>query len=239
MRMPTSMRTIFSLTHAASTDTRMLLAVVVGIVACGSPAVLRHRVEPGENLYRIGKAYGVTFEELARVNQLVDPARIEVGQVLVIPHATRPVPVTVATPERARIDQPTLPELPSGPHPFAWPLSTGTIASAFGPRGATYHDGVDIACEPGAPVRASRAGRILYSDTLRGYGNLIIVEHDDGYATVYAHNRENRAAVGLAVRQGDVIATCGESGESSGPHLHFEVRKDNIARNPLLYLQLR
>ena len=133
-------------------------------------------------------------------------------------------------------DRPTLPELPSGPHPFVWPLSTGTITSGFGPRGGTHHDGVDISCEPGAPVRASRAGRVLYSDTLRGYGNLIIVEHDDGYATIYAHNRENRAETGMAVRQGDVIAACGESGETSGPHLHFEVRKDNIARNPLFYL---
>jgi len=236
MRMPTSTRTIFSVIHAASTDARLSMAIAVGIVACGAPAGLHHRVEPGESLYRIGKAYGVTFEELARVNRIADPARIEVGQVLVIPHATRAVPVSMVTPERARADQPTLPELPSGPHPFVWPLSTGTIASGFGPRGVTYHDGVDIVCKPGAPVHAARAGRILYSDMLRGYGNLMIVEHDDGYATVYAHNRENRVATGVAVRQGDPIATCGESGESAGPHLHFEVRKDNIARNPLFYL---
>ena len=214
----------------------LAMVIAAGIAACGGPAGLRHRVAPGENLYRIGKAYGVSFEELARVNAIADPARIEVGQVLVIPHATRAVPVTVVTPERARADRPTLPELPSGPHPFVWPLSTGTISSGFGPRGVTHHDGVDIDCEPGAPVRAARAGRVLYSDTLRGYGNLIIVEHDDGYATVYAHNRENRAETGAVVRQGDTIAACGESGEASGPHLHFEVRKENIARNPLFYL---
>ena len=214
----------------------LAMAMAVAIAACGGPVGLRHRVERGENLYRIGKAYGVAVEELARVNEITDPGRIEVGQVLVIPHTTRAVPVNVVTPERSRADRPTLPELPSDPHPFVWPLSTGTITSDFGPRGATYHDGVDIACTPGAPVHAARGGRVLYSDTLPGYGNLIIVEHDDGYATVYAHNRENRAETGLTVKQGDVIAGCGESGESSGPHLHFEVRRDNIARNPLFYL---
>jgi murein DD-endopeptidase MepM/ murein hydrolase activator NlpD len=214
----------------------MAVATAVALAACGGPAGLRHRVERGENLYRIGKAYGVPFTELARVNQITDPARIEVGQVLVIPHATRAVPVNVVTPDRARADRPTLPELPSGPHPFVWPLPSGTIVSGFGPRGVTHHDGVDIVCEPGAPVRVARAGRVLYSDTLRGYGNLIIVEHDDGYATVYAHNQENRTATGTPVRQGDVIAACGESGKTEGPNLHFEVRKDNVARNPLFYL---
>ena len=85
-------------------------------------------------------------------------------------------------------------------------------------------------------MRAARAGRVLYSDTLRGYGNLIILAHDDGYATVYAHNRENRARVGDEVRQGDPIAVVGETGTTAGPNLHFEIRKDNVARNPLFYL---
>jgi len=214
----------------------MAVAALTGLAACTGPAGLRHRVERGENLFRIGKAYGVPYEELARVNDIPDPAKIEVGQVLVIPHATREVPVNVVTPERARADKPTLPELPSGPHPFVWPLPTGQVASGFGPRGVTHHDGIDIVCDPGAPVRAARAGRILYSDTLRGYGNLIIVEHDDGYATVYAHNQANKTRAGAVVQQGDVIAACGESGKTEGANLHFEVRKDNIARNPLFYL---
>jgi murein DD-endopeptidase MepM/ murein hydrolase activator NlpD len=84
-------------------------------------------------------------------------------------------------------------------------------------------------------VRAARDGRVLYSDTLRGYGNLIILEHDGGYATVYAHNRENRADLGDVVRQGEQIATVGETGKTSGPNLHFEIRKDNIARNPIYF----
>ena len=212
------------------------MVVLIELIACAGPAGLRHRVERGESLYRIAKAYGVTPEELARVNGVEDTSRIEVGQVIVIPRARRALPVGVITPESARGDRPAPPELPRGPSPFVWPVEAGVVTSPFGPRGETHHDGIDIGAREGAPVRAARAGRVLYSDHLRGYGNLIIVAHDDGYATVYAHNRENRARPGAEVRQGDVIALVGQSGKTSGPNLHFEVRKDNIARNPLFYL---
>jgi len=212
------------------------VVVLIELIACAGPAGLRHRVERGESLYRIAKAYGVTPEELARVNGIRDTGRIEVGQVIVIPRARRALPVGVITPESARGDRPAPPELPRGPSPFVWPVEAGVVTSPFGPRGDTHHDGIDIGSREGAPVRAARAGRVLYSDHLRGYGNLIIVAHDDGYATVYAHNRENRARPGAEVRQGDVIALVGQSGKTSGPNLHFEVRKDNIARNPLFYL---
>ena len=111
--------------------------------------------------------------------------------------------------------------------------------STFGRRGESHHDGVDIAAAVGTPVRAARGGRILYSDELRGWGNLLIVDHGDGYATVYAHNRANRVATGAVVRQGDVIAEVGDTGDSSQASLHFEMRKDNVARNPIFYLPRR
>jgi lipoprotein NlpD len=210
--------------------------VAAGLVACGGPAGLRHRVVRGESLYRIGQAYGVSPETLARVNKLKDPGRLEVGQVIVIPHARRELPVAMITPDRARADRPAPPELPRGPSPFVWPVDAGVVSSTFGPRGESHHDGIDISTQEGTPVRAARAGRVLYSDHLRGYGNLVILEHDDGYATVYAHNQENRARPGATVRQGDVIGAVGRSGKTSEPNLHFEIRKDNVARNPLFYL---
>ena len=213
----------------------LAVAGMTALLGCGGPAGLRHRVERGETLYRLGKAYGVSYQELARANGIKDAARIEVGQTIVIPHASRELPVGMITPERARADRPTDRELPSGSSPFVWPVA-GPVSSDFGPRGASYHDGIDISTPVGTVVRAARAGRVLYSDSLRGYGNLIIVEHEDGYATVYAHNRENRARVGDAVHQGDAIAIVGETGKTSGPNLHFEIRKDNVARNPLFYL---
>jgi murein DD-endopeptidase MepM/ murein hydrolase activator NlpD len=213
------------------------VVVAVGwLAACGGPAGVRHRVAPGETLYRIGQAYGVSHAELARANRLPDPNRIEVGQVLVIPHAGRPLPVGMITPDRAVQSAPPPRDVPAGDAAFHWPVAGGVVTSAFGPRGATHHDGIDISVPEGTPVLAARAGRVLYSDRLRGYGNLIIVEHTDGYATVYAHNRENRVAAGTTVRQGDVIGVVGRSGKTSGPNLHFEIRKENVARNPLYYL---
>jgi murein DD-endopeptidase MepM/ murein hydrolase activator NlpD len=91
----------------------------------------------------------------------------------------------------------------------------------------------------GTPVRAARGGRVLYSDELRGYGNLLIIDHGDGYATVYAHNRTNLVKTGAVVRQGEIVAEVGETGDSSQPNLHFEVRQQNVARNPVYYLPAR
>ena len=211
-----------------------VVVTIVGLSACAGPAGLRYQVKPGDNLYRISKAYGVPVTELARENDIKDTSRIEVGTTLVVPHATRDLPVQMITPDRSRADRPS--DVPSGTTAFAWPVTRGLLSSRFGTRGEGHHDGVDISCPEGTPVRAARSGRVLYADTLRGYGNLIILEHDGGWATVYAHNRENRAQVGQAVKQGDVIAAVGESGKTSGPNLHFEVRKDNVACNPLFFL---
>jgi lipoprotein NlpD len=214
-----------------------VVATLVALVACRPvhPPEFRHRVKPGENLFRIGKAYGVSYQDLARANGIGDVNRIEVGQELIVPNATRELPVDVITPVRARDDQPTAAELPADRSPFLWPVE-GTVSSGFGPRGDTYHDGIDITAAAGTAIHAARGGRILYSDELPGYGNLVIIDHGEGYATVYAHNRANAVAAGTTVRQGDVIGQVGETGQTSQPNLHFEVRKDNVARNPLFYL---
>ena len=216
---------------------RRMLGVVLAVVVAGcATSGLVHRVQPGENLYRIGKAYGISHQELARVNGITNPDRIEVGQAIRIPNADRELPVQTITPSQARADRPPTAEIPAGPRAFAWPVEPATLESGFGPRGDSHHDGVDLAAPEGTPVRAARAGRVIYADQLRGYGNIVILEHGDGYATVYAHNRENRVSVGSVVRQGDVVAILGDSGKTSGPNLHFEIRKDNVARNPLFYL---
>ena len=222
---------------------QVAVIVVLGALALAgacrpTTSAFRHQVKPGENLYRIGKAYGVDYRELARANGITDPSRIEVGDKLVIPNATRELPVALITPARSRDDQPAESELPPDRSPFVWPVE-GAVTSTFGMRGDAHHDGIDIAAPAGTPVRAARGGRVLYSDELRGYGNIVIIEHGDGYATVYAHNQDNTILVGTIVRQGDVIGEVGETGETSQPNLHFEVRKDNVARNPLYYLPPR
>jgi murein DD-endopeptidase MepM/ murein hydrolase activator NlpD len=215
--------------------------VVVGGAGCsvhrsGGPSGIYHQVKPGENLYRIGKAYGVPFQMLSQVNGLTNPDRIEVGQRILIPGGRRSLPVGVITPERARLDRPREQELPKDRRPFLWPVDGGTLTSHFGPRGETFHDGIDISAPDGTPVYAARRGEVVYSEKLRGYGNVIILHHDDGYASVYAHNSAHLVGVGTRVERGQMIARIGETGRTSGPNLHFEVRKDNVARNPLYYL---
>jgi len=195
-----------------------------------------HVVRRGENLYRIGKAYGVSHAELARANGIADAGRLEVGQRIFVPGGKRPLPVSVITPEHAVNDAPPPNELPQGQGVFIWPLASGTLTSTFGPRGRSFHDGIDIGAPPGTVVRAARDGDVIYSDTLRGYGNVVIVQHAGGYATVYAHNEQNLVDAGSKVHQGDPLARVGRSGRTSGPNLHFEIRKDNVARNPLFYL---
>lgn len=85
-------------------------------------------------------------------------------------------------------------------------------------------------------MTAAADGKVIFSDVLRGYGNVVIIRHAKGYLTVYAHNRTNLVKEGQSVRQGDPVAEVGQTGRATGPSLHFEVRKDNLARDPLRYL---
>lgn len=218
----------------------MLIAVAGCSAAVYEPNVrapgIMHEVRGGENLYRIGKAYGIPPRELARINDLANPDRVEVGRRLFIPGGKRVLPVNIITPKLAALDAPTPRDFPHGVGVFIWPIASGTVTSPFGPRGSGFHDGIDIAAPAGTPVHAARDGNVIYADTLRGYGNVVIVEHGGGYATVYAHNEENLVRAGDHVNQGDTVARLGRSGRTSDPNLNFEIRKDNIARNPIYFL---
>lgn len=131
--------------------------------------------------------------------------------------------------------KPGLPPAPPGRGALDWPVD-GQVTSAFGPRGKTHHDGIDIAMPVGSPVRASAAGTVIFSGSLRGYGNTVILDHHGGLTTVYAHHRENLVSTGDAVRRGQVIGRVGESGRTTGPNLHFEVRRNKVARDPIAFL---
>jgi lipoprotein NlpD len=195
-----------------------------------------HTVRPGENLFRIGKAYDIGHEELARVNRIKDAGHILVGQRIWIPGAPRQVPVGVITPGESVTGGSVAPEEASTEFErFLWPVN-GTINSGFGPRGSSFHDGLDIAAPEGTPIRAIEAGEVIYSDQLRGYGNMVILRHAGGIVSVYAHNEANLVREGQMVGRGEVVARVGSTGRVTGPHLHFEIRKNNAAQDPLLYL---
>ena len=224
------------------------LAIVL-MAGCGSqtssprpapakPATgIYHNVKAGENLFRIGKAYDVPFEDLARLNGIREASQIRVGQKIFVPGATRQLPVEVITPNDAAGPSTRVQPLTQDANgePLLWPV-TGVINSGYGPRGANFHDGVDISAPEGTPIYAVDQGEVAYSDQLRGYGNMVIVRHAGGMASVYAHNQVNLVREGQRVAKGDVIARVGSTGRVTGPHLHFEIRKNNAAQDPLRYL---
>lgn len=121
---------------------------------------------------------------------------------------------------------------------FLMPLA-GRISSEFGLREDPFdgetrrHKGIDIAAPAGSAVKATADGRVKFSGDLPGYGNTVIIEHAGGYETRYAHNANNKVEKGEPVKAGQVIATVGETGRATGPHLHFEVRRDGEAVDPL------
>jgi murein DD-endopeptidase MepM/ murein hydrolase activator NlpD len=95
---------------------------------------------------------------------------------------------------------------------------------------------MDIAAAAGTQIHAAAAGQVVFSGTQAGYGNVVVIQHAEGYATLYAHNTQNLVSVGTTVSQGQPIATVGSTGRSTGPHLHFEVHKDGKRLDPALFL---
>jgi len=219
------------------------------LAACSH--AIYHNVRSGDTLSAIAVRYGVSTKEIARYNSIRDPDKLEVGQMLRIPPgsptekpkqlATVTKPSRSSPPrltyERWEEDRASLSEPRRGDKSsiFIWPVE-GQLSSKFGPRNGSFHDGIDIAAPLGTPVRAAADGKVIFSDVLRGYGNVVIVRHSGGYLTVYAHNRANLVKEGQTLRQGEVLAEVGQTGRATGASLHFEVRKDNLARNPLQYL---
>lgn len=118
---------------------------------------------------------------------------------------------------------------------FVWPLKA-PISSGYGPRWGRFHDGIDIDGAMGDPIKAAAAGTVVFSDRLGGYGRLIVIRHKNGFFTAYAHNKKNLVKKGKWVRQRQIIGKVGNSGKSTGDHLHFEVRDQKGTFDPLDFL---
>jgi murein DD-endopeptidase MepM/ murein hydrolase activator NlpD len=126
--------------------------------------------------------------------------------------------------------------------PTAWPVR-GWISSGFGSRVSPlsgekgYHGGVDIANDLGTPVRATADGRVAYAGWEGGYGKLVVVEHGHGFSTYYGHLSEIQASVGQMVRRGTAIGLMGQTGDATGPHVHYEIRVYGAAVDPTKYME--
>ena len=116
--------------------------------------------------------------------------------------------------------------------------ASGVFTSGFGPRWSRHHSGIDIANHVGTSIFAARRGEVVFVDYLGAYGLMVEIKHPDGYRTRYAHCNEALVRVGETVSRGDLIARMGNTGRSTGPHLHFEIRSpENIALNPASFLE--
>jgi len=118
---------------------------------------------------------------------------------------------------------------------LAWPLR-GPVTSPFGSRWGRLHAGIDISAGMGTPIRAAKAGTVIFAGTMGGYGNVVIIDHGGGFSTLYAHQSRLGTSDGASVAQGQVIGFVGSTGHSTGPHLHFETRVNGSPQDPMRYL---
>jgi murein DD-endopeptidase MepM/ murein hydrolase activator NlpD len=127
------------------------------------------------------------------------------------------------------------PPLVTGSGGFIWPVR-GAIVSPFGMRWGRLHSGIDIAAPAGTPIVASAAGQVAFAGTMGGYGLIVVVQHANGLSTAYAHNSSIAVSGGQTVGQGQMIASVGCTGHCTGDHVHFEVRVNGSAVDPMAYL---
>ncbi len=207
-----------------------VLAAALALSGCGADVGIYHRVEPGQSAYRIAEAYDVPLVDLLEANEMPDPSLVRPGHSLWIPGAT----------ERRRIPLPADPQdrlSPVARRAFLPPVR-GKVGSGFGVRKGGRHHGVDILAPDGTDVRASEYGLVLYAgDDLRGYGNVIVLDHGEGVTTLYAHLKEFRVKSGDAVAAGQVIGAVGRTGNATTSHVHFELRLENEALDPEIYMR--
>jgi len=211
-----------------------------------------HEVRPGDTLTALAKKYRLTVAAIVKANRLPGPdARLRVGQRLVIPSPDTPVarrgnvpqPRAAARPAAAAGTPPParlvlgVPDFDGAAPAFAWPAD-GTVISTFGQRKSGWHGGIDIKAPLGTPVQAAAAGVVIASGVETGFGLVVKIEHRRGFMTVYAHNDVNLVEVGDRVDAGEMIALVGRTGRATTYHVHFEIRHDGRAYNPLYLLPL-
>jgi lipoprotein NlpD len=219
------------------------LAVLLLLTACGPKTRwdhtprYEHVVRTGETLFTIAWRYGEDPRDLARWNRLGDGSLIYPGQVIRLtpPDGERRSSATSKTVTSGSRPLPPVPTKP--PPPWSWPVG-GKVTVEFGDRPGTG-TGILIDGKRGQPVKAAASGTVVYSGSgLIGYGELIIVKHNDTYLSAYGHNASLLVREGQAIKKGEKIATMGE-GPGGKPRLHFEIRRNGKPVDPRQYLPAR
>jgi murein DD-endopeptidase MepM/ murein hydrolase activator NlpD len=190
-----------------------------------------HSVEKNDTVESIAKKYKVAPADILSfpLNGLnAKNPSIQVGQKLIVPGGTKPAVV-----RQVQVYTGAIPAKAShGTGRFVWPTS-GSISQAFKP----LHQAIDIGSYTGAPVKASDSGYVVASGWSNvGYGNYVVIDHGNGFQTLYGHLSRILVNAGESVAQGTVIGLVGSTGNSTGPHLHFELHQSGVPRNPFGFL---
>lgn len=184
-----------------------------------------HRIEKGQTLWKVSKIYNVDLDDLIALNHISDVTNIETGQLIFIPKTNTPV-LPLPTPSKTSLED------------FIWPVH-GKVVNGFGQTvNNMVNKGINIFPSGNSDVVAARSGKVVfYSSKFLGYGKTIIIDHRDGFYTVYARNKEVFIKPGDDVSQGAMIAKLGAtSSRDNDNYLHFEIRKGHVSQNPNFYL---
>ena len=210
----------------------------------------RYIVQPGDTFRAIADRLSVAMEDLGAINGVPPPYIVRVGQALKVPLPRRPepapyretVPVRPAKPAaRTPAPAPIAParKLAGAPR-LAWPTDGAVTSTSAQPVNSRPNNGIDLAAYKGMTVRAAAAGKVIYAGhEPERFGLLLVIDHGNGWATAYAYLGDVTAKEGQTVRAGERIARVGASGEARRPTLHFELRHDNKALDPMPYLPQR
>jgi LysM repeat protein len=183
------------------------------------PIGIYHKVSKQESLWRIAQTYGVSLESIVKANNIPNAAVIEENQLVFVPGALEVRKVVVPD---------------SKPDEFAWPVKGRVISFFNDVKGQGANRGIDIVAAQGEAVLASREGKVVLAEYLNGYGYTVILDHLDGFYSVYARQSDVVVKAGETVAKGAALGRLAQSGRTA--FLHFEVRKMDQPNNPLYYL---
>jgi lipoprotein NlpD len=235
----------------------LIFPIITGAGACAynpkyakKPQITKQRlhvVKRGDNLFDIAKKYGVSVGSIKRKNGLKGSI-ITPGQRISIPskrssNRRYTKRGTVKKKTNKKKGKKAIPPIkaPKINVRLSWPIRDQmTITSKFGVRKNGKHDGIDLSAKQGTKILAAANGTVLFSGYgPTGYGLTVLIKHTENIFTVYSHNDKNLVKKGRKVKRGDAVATVGKTGRATGDHLHFEVRVNRIAYDPLAYLPKR
>jgi murein DD-endopeptidase MepM/ murein hydrolase activator NlpD len=199
-----------------------------------------YKIKSGETLWDLALTNKVDFDTIVAVNKLEAPEKLKLNQKIIFPGVETVKSIPIKPSNRIVASNTPLSRggsIPAIANVTASMPTSGKISSYFGPRNGKLHEGIDISAPTGTDVFASMDGTVSFSGWDGAYGNLVIIDHGNGLKSYYAHNSKLLVTAGKAVSRGDHIADVGSTGNSTGPHCHFEIRENGTPVNPYNYLK--